>query len=58
MAIRKIIIILKWKLISGSDIALLELYPESYSEVDGAVIPACLPAPGKRKNEDDYDKGL
>ena len=57
MMIRKKIV-LKLIFISGSDIALLELYPESYSEVDGAVMPACLPAPGKRKNEDDYDQGI
>ena len=42
---------------SGSDIALLELYPESYSDVDGAVLPACLPAFREGKNENDYDRG-
>jgi len=44
---------LSWK---GSDLALLELYPESYSDVNGKVLRICLPAPGGPDNEDDYDR--
>ena len=42
---------------SGNDLALMELYPETYSEIEGKVIPACLPDPGDDEDLDDTEQG-
>ena len=45
------------KYYSGGDLALLELYPETYSEIEGKVIPACLPDPEDDEDLDNTERG-
>ena len=45
------------KYYSGGDLALLELYPETYSEIEGKVIPACLPDPDDDEDLDNTERG-
>ena len=53
----KIFKIYNMKYYSGGDLALLELYPETYSEIEGKVIPACLPEPEDEEDLDNTERG-
>ena len=45
------------KYYTGGDLALMELYPEAYSQIDGKVIPACLPNPGNDEDPGNIEQG-
>ena len=51
------LLILHIKYYTGGDLALMELYPEAYSQIDGKVIPACLPNPGNDEDPDNIEQG-